>query len=63
MVVQVLAEEPLPKEKSVMYAVIPHGSFPFGLGVVSYHVHLINHLPLFFPLLLTWYALALNTFG
>ncbi len=31
---QVVGDDPLPKDRSVLYAVIPHGTFPFGLGVV-----------------------------
>lgn len=33
--VEVVGDDPLPKDRSVVYAVIPHGTFPFGLGVVS----------------------------
>ena len=31
---QVVGDDPLPKDRSALYAVIPHGTFPFGLGVV-----------------------------
>ena len=31
---QVVGDDPLPTDRSVLYAVIPHGTFPFGLGVV-----------------------------
>lgn len=31
---QVVGDDQLPKDRSVLYAVIPHGTFPFGLGVV-----------------------------
>lgn len=33
--VEVVGDDPLPKDRSAVYAVIPHGTFPFGLGVVS----------------------------
>ena len=33
--VEVVGDDPLPKDRSTVYAVIPHGTFPFGLGVVS----------------------------
>ena len=33
--VEVVGDDPLPKDRSGVYAVIPHGTFPFGLGVVS----------------------------
>ncbi len=33
--VEVVADDPLPKDPSVLYAVIPHGTFPFGVGVLS----------------------------
>jgi hypothetical protein len=32
--VQIVGDEPIPEKPSI-YAVIPHGTFPFGLGLVS----------------------------
>jgi len=43
--VEVVGDDPLPTNRSALYAVIPHGTFPFGVGVVSFYSNKYHQRP------------------
>ena len=49
-----VGDDPLPTDRSVLYAVIPHGTFPFGLGVVRGRGASLSVRSIFDGPLVTW---------